>query len=389
MENFYKKLRPVTISLLMTGASTGIFSNSMAIFIAPVCEELGFERSAFSLISSIMLFFSMAALPFFGKFLPTVNLKGLIGVCAAVCSATILGYSFCEKIWAFYILAAINGAFVNGITLLSAAAMIKRLSIPPSGLIFGAAFSGAGVFSFLRMPILQKTTRFFGWRWGYRVQAILGAAILFTAVLLIENDLPQNKEEKSVSFVKAIKNRAFLLMAAGLFLANAANLALFNHTAANLTDIGFSAEQAAGVLSVAALFSSVSKPLFGVALDKLGPKCGAIILGASISLTAASALLLTKTGGIILLFPLLLSFCGCANSIPANAFSEKLFKDNYYAAASLLSLFSTAGSAVGTPAAGAVYDIFGGYHIMWWICIAAGVISAAVMCLAVFMEEKG
>ena len=67
--------RSLLCGALLTGASTGIFSNSMAIFLTPVCSDLGSGRGSFAFISSVTLLFSMAALPLFGKLLPRSNLR--------------------------------------------------------------------------------------------------------------------------------------------------------------------------------------------------------------------------------------------------------------------------------------------------------------------------
>jgi len=369
--------RTVLCGALLTGTSTGIFSNSAAVFIAPVCADLGFSRGSFALISSITLLSSMAALPFFAKLMPKAGPRRLIAACSFVCSSCVMTYSFCAEIWQFYITAAIYGLFVNGITLLSVGMLMRRLMLDVGGTVSGVAFAGAGILSFIFLPLLQRMTEAYGWRWGYRLQAAAGAVVLLTALLLMPKDNFQTiKSNRLSSFFSLLKHRGLLYIAFALFIANAVNLALFNHSAANLTAIGFSAAAAASVTSWAALFSSASKPLFGISMDKLGLRTGSIILSSALLLSSAAAILMPFNDSAVAAFPVLLSICACSNSIPANIFAARLFdKKDFSSAAAFLTFCSTAGSAVGPPLAGAVFDRIESYTYMWYGCAAAAVLS--------------
>ncbi len=379
------KIRAVLCGALLTGASTGIFSNSIAVFITPVCADLGLQRGSFTLISSITLLFSMAVLPLFAKFLPKADLRILTALSSLVCSGSILIYSFCRGIWHFYFAAALYGLFVNGITLLTAGMLLRRLDIKVSGAVSGAAFAAAGIFSFVFMPLLQRVVSAYGWRWGYRLQSAAGAVVLLAALLIMPKaDAKPLGANRSPSFMPLFKKRGMLLTASALFIANAVNLALFNHSAAILIGIGLSAAAAASVTSWAALFSSASKPIFGISLDKFGLKTGAVILSASLLGASFSALLLPSSRLALFTFPILLSFCACSNSIPANVFAARLFDEaDFAAAASALTLASTAGSAVGPPLAGLVFDRFGSYLYMWYGCAAASAIVCFLLISAI------
>ena len=386
------KIRTVTAGALLTAASTGVFANGSAVFMAAVCADLDFARGGFALINSVSLIFSMISLLFFGRLLQAANIRLTVGISAAVCAAVPLGYSFCGALWQFYLTAALNGIFVNGITLLTVATLLERQQLKAKGSLLGASFAGAGIVSFVTLPLIQKTVENFGWRWGYRLQSAAGATLLIAAVLLIKNSAPLSSDDsknKDFPIKQLLTNRQFMLTAAGLFLANGANVALFNHTSANLSDLGFAPEKAAAVLSFAALISSVSKPCYGVTLDKAGLKAGAVSLGSAIAATAAAALMLNKISAAFYLYPLLLSFCACANSIPANAFASRLFgQQNFAAAASLLTFAATAGSAVGAPLAGVIFDKFGSYDPAWWGCMAAGAASAALLAFAAQSQKS-
>ena len=221
MDKKYVKIRAIVCGALLTGASTGIFSNSIAVFITSVCADLGASRGSFTLITSITLLFSMASLPLFGRLLAKANIRRLIALSAFICVGCVLTYSFCREIWQFYAAAAVYGLFVNGITLLSAGMLLRRLNITISGAVSGIAFSAAGVFSFFFLPLLQRTVSEFGWRWGYRLQAASGALILIIAMAIMPK--PQAAEtHPAVAFAKLFKRRKLLYAAAALFVASIA-----------------------------------------------------------------------------------------------------------------------------------------------------------------------
>ena len=379
------KLRALCSGTLLTGASTGIFSNSIAVFISPVCSDLGLSRGSFTLISLITLLSSMAALPLFGKLLPKTDLRRMILFCSFICVSCVMVYSFCFKVWQFYIAAALYGLFVNGITLLTVGMMLRQLGFKVDGLASGSAFAGAGMLSFIFLPLLQRVVAAYSWRWGYRLQAVAGALVLLAALLIMPKPNPQtNAARRTASFLPLLKQRSTLFAAAALFIANAVNLALFNHSSANLTGLGLSAAAAASVTSWAALLSSVSKPLFGLSIDKFGLKKGSLILSLGLLSASAAALALPFSSVALFAFPVFLSAAACCNSIPANIFAAKLFDDDHFSAAvSLLTLASTAGSAIGPPIAGAVFDSFGSYTYMWYFCGASAIAVGFLLICAI------
>ena len=303
----------------------------------------------------------------------------------------VINCNICGRIWHFYVVAALYGVFVNGITLFSVGMLLRRLGIKAGGTASGFAFSAAGVFSFFFLPWLQKTVSAFGWRWGYRMQAAVGVVILAAALLIMPAPSPDNAaKSRSVSFIPLLKNRPTIYTAAALLIANAVNLALFNHSAAMLSAAGLSAASAAAVTSRAALFSSLSKPLFGVSADRLGLKTASAVLSSSLLLASAAALLLHRSPFALAAFPLLLSVCACCNSIPANLFAAKLYSDgDFSAAASIFTFASTAGSAIGPPAAGAAFDRLGSYAPTWYLCAFASALSGSLLILSVNHGKKG
>ena len=279
MNNEQKSRRKVILTgALITGAGIGIFSNCMGVFVTPVCGALGFSRGGFTLTGTISILSSMTVLLLFGRLLQTVPIRRILLLCAVICGSVPLAYSFCNKLWQFYLCAFVNGLGINGLTMLTVGVLIERKLRDGRGVAMGVSFAGVGIFSSLMIPLLQLTIERYGWRWGYRLQSVVGLAVLLPTILFLvrESDSSNgcNREAAAdgTDCADAIKTVCFWLLFAGLFCANFVNLSLYNHAIPYLTDIGFSAMSAAMVSSAATLLMSVTKPAYGSALGRAGAR---------------------------------------------------------------------------------------------------------------------
>ncbi|WMJ82636.1 MFS transporter [Oscillospiraceae bacterium LTW-04] len=390
MNNERRARRKIILTgALITGTGIGVFSNCTGVFVTPVCSALGFSRGGFTLIGTISILSSMMVLLLFGRLLQIVPIRRVLMVCAIVCASVPLAYSFCDKLWQFYLCAFVNGLAVNGMTMMTVGVLIEKNLSADRGMATGASFAGVGIFSSIMIPLLQLTIQYYGWRWGYRLQSAVGFAVLLPTVSFLVQDkggLSDRKKEevRGVCCEKAIKTTGFWLLFAGLFCANFVNLSLYNHAIPYLTDIGFSAMAAAMISSAATLMMSVSKPAYGVALDKFGLKVGALSLGMVLLAGSLMALALVQYHQFGFLYSVLLAGCACANAIPGNVFAATLFgRKDYARIVSRLTLAASAGAASGVPLAGFLFDRTGSYHNMWLLCAVLSLMAGWFLFAAV------
>ena len=382
-----KRLKVILIGALITGVGIGMFSNCMGVFIAPVCSAVGFSRGLFSLIGTVSILSSMFMLLWFGRILQAVAIKKIFFICALVCALVPLGYASCSGIWQFYALAAINGLAINGLTMVTVGVFIEQRLDGKHGMAMGVAFAGVGIVSSAMLPVLQFVIDQYGWRWGFRMQSAVGLLILMGTILfLVDNGKPLNKHQplkeqaQSIPYEEAIITKSFQCLLIGLFCANFVNIALFNHAIPFLTDNGFTPIAAALISSVATLLMIASKPLYGLMLDWIGLRIGALLLGGVLFLGSVVALAFSyrKVDG--LLYGVLLAGCACANALPGNIYAIRLFgKRDYPRIVARLTLASSAGAAAGTPLAGFVYDRFGSYQIIWVLCLVLSLFATALL----------
>ena len=380
----FDDIRALAAGALICGAGIGVISNSGGLFVRPVCESLGFSRGGFAMVPSISLIFSMMMAIPFGRRLKKGNIRVLLLCCAAVCCSVSAGYSFCDRLWQFYLLSAVNGLAVNGISMLTA-------SVAAAGSRFGrtvsvaTAAAGSGAVSFFALPILTKTIERFGWRWGYRLQAGMAFCVLLLAACALKEKKGAKNAPKSTVLVP---KRGLFGLYLGLFSANFVHMSLFGQAAPFLTDIGFSSQQAAGVVSRCTLLAVLAKPLFGAISDKFGARAGSAVLSAALLTGCVFALLLPDNGELITFYPAILSVCTCASGVLSASFAAWLFaKEEFAPAAARFALVTTAATALANPIGGFVFDKSGGYNILWSGCILAQILS--FLCLFANKNLKG
>lgn len=397
MNNERKARRKIILTgALITGVGIGVFSNCMGVFVTPVCNALGFSRGGFTMTGTISILASMMMLLLFGRLLQTVPIRRILLVCAIVCSSVPLAYSFCGSLWQFYLCAFVNGLAVNGLTMLTVGVLIEKKLCADRGMAMGASFAGVGIFSSIMIPVLQLIIQHYGWRWGYRLQSAVGFAVLMPTIAFLVHDSGGVSEvkkeealEKGIGCENAIKTTGFWLLFAGLFCANFVNLSLYNHAIPYLTDIGFSAMAAAMISSAATLLMSVTKPVYGAALDKLGLKTGAFSLGVILLAGSVTAMVLIQYHQLGYLYSMLLAGCACANAIPCNVFAAKMYgRKDYARIVARLTLAASAGAASGVPLAGFLFDQTGSYRNMWLFCAFLSLLAGWLLYAAVGKTRK-
>lgn len=105
---------------LMSAGTTGSYSVIAGSFVAPVCEEFGFDYSIFSYYFTATLIGLAAALPFVGKLIPKVVGKVWLPVVELILLVAGAGMAFYTEVWMFIAAGALIGicfAFTTGVAM--------------------------------------------------------------------------------------------------------------------------------------------------------------------------------------------------------------------------------------------------------------------------------
>ena len=278
----------------------------MGIYLKPVCEEFGIQRTAYTLITTIqalaLLVFSMIA----GKLLDKYNVKLLMALGVAACAVCMLIYSIAPSISVFYAASVFMGIGIAFSCNIPINILINSwFDSSKKGFALGIAFVGSGVGAMILNPLLTSIITDSGWRMAYRTSGILMLVIVLPLVLFIVKRKEEIKtegeqpgagaahEDDYFTLSDAMKKPAFWMVFLGYIIVTFASLALVNHAVPFLTDTGFSPEKAAMIISAASAAIIGGKIVAGGMYSKIGTFKATIV---EVILTTACVLTFCLSG---------------------------------------------------------------------------------------------
>ena len=379
--------------VLIAAAGIG-FHNTASIFIRPVTEDLGLSRSEFTFFRTIIVILGAALLPVYGKIAKRYSIKKVMLAGTIISGLSLIGYALCTYLWQFYLVAVINGLFVNASHFMMLGILIGRWFKDKKGLALGIAFAGSGMGAAIMVPLASFVIESAGWRWGFGFSGIAALIILIPTILLLIKETPESmglspyenkndngdsavtkiEEPKGLTLSEARKTSAFWLLAIALFCISISASAPNAHTAPYLGDLGYPVYVISAVVSLTMIVLMIGKIFMGHVFDRFGTMFGGIALGIFCILSPVFALLAAHPTA-----PWIhASFLGLAStgfSIPANIFAIKYFGEkDFPAILSILSMIMAFGAAFSPPGMGLAYDFFGDYILAWQLLVVLGIV---------------
>lgn len=131
----------VVIALgLMSAGTTGTYSIIAGSFVAPVCEDLGFEYTSFSFYFTAILLGLALGLPLLSRFIPKVIGKPWHICVELVLIAAGAAMAFYTEVWMFIVSAAVIGICFSFTTGVCMSDVIDQWFSKSSGLAIGLAW---------------------------------------------------------------------------------------------------------------------------------------------------------------------------------------------------------------------------------------------------------
>ncbi len=382
--------------LLMTGACVGVISNSMSVFVKPVCEALGVTRARFTLYSTFSSFGSMLMAPLIGRWFEQHRLRPTMLIGALAMSAGVFGYSFATKVWHFYIIAAVIGVSTGLCGTIAVAKLLSNWFAVKKGLAMGVSLSGSGLAASLMVPIVNASVQAHGWQSGFRVMGVIFFLMTIPTILIILRDTPADKgllpygaDERvpestlRTGFTRkqAVHCSAFWLFSAACFLTSFIGMGTQAHVIAYLSDTGYSAAAASGIYAGTMAVLIAGKILLGCVYDRFGVKVGTVY-GCGLFAASLVLLIFTRLPFAPQLFVVAFGLSNAIQTVQRTYIVNRLFGDLYYSSIyGLTASISMAGSAIGVPFSGWVYDHVGTYLPAWYgytaVCVVVVVLIFA------------
>lgn len=275
------------------------------------------------------------------------------------------------------------------------------------GLALGMASIGAGMGPLVVAPFATYLISAFDWRGSFTVLGIIALVLVIPLSLLLRRNpreiglLPDGADFSASETVspklvvltdylsprQAVRTRSFWLLLSTFLIYSAYLLTILTHLVPHITDLGFSAAEAATVLSVAGGATIVGRVLLGMVSDRMGKK-GAVMLGAALHIIALLCLLWARELWTFYTFAFIFGF-GWGGMGPATAalIGDTFGLGRLGAILGLLDVGFNIGAAIGPVVAGLIYDLRQSYFLSFLLGI--GLILATMVLVSFVRRETG
>lgn len=375
---------------------------SYSVFFKPLADYFGWDRAAVSLIYSTSLIIRGAVFIVVGWLADKYGARKFMVFCGFMIGLGLVLSSQVNTLWQLFLtFSVIEGIGFSGAFGIGAAAT-SRWFTKNRGLPLGIIASGSGLGTLLIVPGTERLINAFGWSRAFLICGVAaGLIVIICALLLRPPPKPAmataqkpdsavkaaNIQQTGMTAGQAIKDSRMLLLLGVFFFFFFSIQIIMVHLVNYATDVGISPLVAATFVSVIGAVSIAGRLSTGVGSDRIGINNTLVLTGVCL-IIAFICLIFTKALWAFYLFAVLFSlpYGGETTQIPL--FIGKYFGTKAMATLVGLSMFVlSAGGALGSWAAGKIFDATYSYQ---WAFIAgalAGVVSLMMVLLLYRMKR--
>ena len=389
---------------ILQGCALGCLMNSGGIFFVPVCDDLGFDRGAFSLYLTFYFIATTFTYPFVAKFLPKWNFRACLSGCVIVLGVTWALMGSFSELWQFYVAGVVLGIAGALVFVVASTVLIENWFADKRGTALGIAMCGSGIGGFVFPIIGNMMLETIGWRMTYVAFAVIMCVMILPWSLFVFRLHPEElglkpygaekmaekagAEEKTsgIPAKKAIFTLAFvcIFLYAGIE-------ALFsgynNHLPGFAESLGYSAAFGAGILSLAQLGYSVATLVMGWVTDRIGVAASTYItLGITALSLVGFCLFQSEVPLMVAAFVFGMNSVIITISVPT--LISEIFGKKYFAQILSYSRMSGIIGCFGAAAVGACYDMTGSYVGSFVAGVVILAICAVLVGVALSQKKK-
>ena len=354
--------------------------STMGVFLVPITEQYDWGRSIFAFAAALQNLFWGFSQPIFGAIADRFGSGRVIligGICYVaglalmIVSSTPLGFYIANG--------ALIGFGLSGTTFAIVLAVIAR-AVPERqrSMALGIGSAAGSLGQFVLVPLGNLLILQFGW---VSTIAMLSCLMLLVIPLsFVLSGKPKNsgpEQTLKAAVFQAARHPGYVLLTSGFFVCGFQVTFIGIHLPAYLTDIGLSSNVGAWALSIVGLFNLVGTLLAGYMGNIFKKKSilsfiylgRAIVIAVFVMLppSVPSALIFAGCMGILWLATIPLT-SGIVSQVFGARYLGTLF--------GFVFLGHQIGSFLGVWMGGLLFDTTQSYEVVWWICVALGVIAA-------------
>ena len=354
--------------------------STMGVFLVPITEQYDWGRSIFAFAAALQNLFWGFSQPIFGAIADRFGSGRVIligGICYVaglalmIVSSTPLGFYIANG--------ALIGFGLSGTTFAIVLAVIAR-AVPERqrSMALGIGSAAGSLGQFVLVPLGNSLILQFGWVSTIAMLSCLMLLVIpLSFVLSGKPNFSGPEQTLKAAVSQAARHPGYVLLTSGFFVCGFQVTFIGIHLPAYLTDIGLSSNVGAWALSIVGLFNLVGTLLAGYMGNIFKKKSilsfiylgRAIVIAVFVMLppSVPSALIFAGCMGILWLATIPLT-SGIVSQVFGARYLGTLF--------GFVFLGHQIGSFLGVWMGGILFDTTQSYEVVWWICVALGVIAA-------------
>ena len=397
----------VVACMLIQAIPFGVASNIQPQFVSYVVAEKGFTLAGFSLIFTLGTVASAIASPIVGALFNKVNTKVMYLLGAILSGGGFLAFSMCNKLWQFYVIAAVVQIGTAVISSIGVPLLINRwFDEETKGKAMGIAFAGSGLGNIFLQQLVASSLATNGASKSYMIFGVL-SLIVGIPVSLFFLRMPKNDSEvvrgkkqdgkqveasnnnSGFTFKEASKLKYFWLFGFGLFFLGMYVSALAVQYPAYLSTAGgFTPAMVGTVGSIFALFCLFGNLFGGIIFDKLGTTKGLVVAFILAAVSCLCLMFAKEVAFLAFIFAALKGLSVFAYMIGPSMLTGSFFgQKDFGAILGIVQIFFAVGFAAGSSVFAVLVDKFG-YGTAWWAVFAFIVICYGSLIVTSIGMEK-
>jgi MFS family permease len=368
-----------------------------------ILDEFHWDRGVTAGVFSFGFLLSALITPFIGRVIDRRGPRIVVEMGIATMGAGLLLATLAREPWQLYLtLGAMCGGGVNCFTYVTHSTYLPHWFVRRRGLAISIAFSGVGIGSITILPWLQSRIASGGWRDGCLILGILVLVLLGPLNLLLkrrpediglapdgarstgatsantENIVDHAWAAVDWTLIRALRTTRFWWLALGYFGSLFVWYAVQVHQTKYLTEIGFSAKNAAWALGLVSLVAVPGQIALGQLSDRVGREWVWAIANAGFVICCLALILLAGHPTMALFWVMIIAqgtlgygLTSVMGPIPAEIFAGRHAGGIF----GMVMLSGILGGAAGPWLAGLLHDLTGSYTPAFSICIGFNAMS--------------
>lgn len=370
--------------------NAGMGMNPLALYLAPVTEDLQVTRGGFSLVFTFYGITATLVSLFAFKILKVLKITTAILI-GGICSG--LGYivfAVSPSILIFYIGGLLYGVGAILAGYLTLQLVVTNWFVEKRGFVIGLVAASSGLGAAIFSPIIANMIVGIGWRSSCLITGIIIILTVFLSVIFLIKPNPEalgllpygadgtgkekttnghTQEVPGVMAKEAVKTVPFWAITIAIFFASFALKAMITQHAAMIQDKGFTLEQAGFALSVYSIANMVNKLVAGAVADKAGIKVVSFYCGVGF-IVSCGLMLMANSFAVIIGYAIFSGFLPAIISLYGILASASLFGRKDIGALNGFSHSASSTAALFSPAiSGMIFTLTGSYSILLTVCI--------------------